>query len=586
MDDPRANANIVRIPAHPCLEGSFIEEAPMRALSRRVLWTAVTVSVAGCSAKPAPPPEATAPVGAPLYDNLGTYHRAVTTQSAEAQQYFDQGMRLSWAFNHAEAIRAFRHASTLDPQCAMCFWGVAYALGPNINAPITEDAAKEAWTAIEHARAATGVSEKEKAFIEALAKRYAADPRAERVPLDTAYAQAMREMVARYPDDLDAATLFAQSLMDTSPWNYWDLQGNPRELTNDVLRSLESVLARDPHHIGAIHLYIHAVEASPNPKRAEPYADRLAGLVPGAGHLVHMPGHIYLRTGRYHDASLANDNAVKADEAYLKNNPVAGNMTYEVGYVPHNFHFFVTSASLEGRQADALKAAEEVRAKAPEAMLRDPAMGGMVQHMRLSPLYTKVWFGMWDHVLEEPAPPSDIPFLTAMWHFSRGLAFAAANRLTDAEAAHKVIRALKGDASLKTTYVSSVNTASAIVEIADEVLAGTIETRHKRADSAVRYFARAAALEDTLTYMEPPDWPVPVRQLQGAALLQLGRAREAEAAFRADMKKFPDNGWSLSGLLSSLERQGKAAEATTVKARLEEQWRRADVKVAGGMRVP
>jgi tetratricopeptide (TPR) repeat protein len=396
----------------------------------------------------------------------------------------------------------------------------------------------------------------------------------------------MRELAERYPDDLEAATIFAQSLMDTSPWNYWDAQGRPRAFTNEVLTALESVLKRQPDHIGAIHLYIHAVEASPDPKRAEPYADRLRTLVPGAGHLVHMPGHIYLRTGRYHDASLVNDAAVKADEGYLKSNPVAGNMMYEAGYIPHNFHFFVTSASLEGRYADALKAANEVRAKAHEDMLRDPAMGGMVQHMRLSPLYTNVWFGKWDEVLAEPAPPADVPFLTAMWNLSRGLAFAATGKLAEAEAAHNVVRTLRDEPSLKTTYVSSVNTASAVVAIADEVLAGTIDTRRKRADSAARHFARAVALENRLTYMEPPDWPVPVRQLQGVALLELGRAREAEAAFRADMKKFPDNGWSLSGLLASLEQQRKTGEVSAVKARLDEQWRRADVKVVAGRRQP
>ncbi len=522
---------------------------------------------------------------APLFDNLGNYHYAVTA-SPDAQKYFDQGMTLSYAFNHAEAIRAFQQASTLDPRCAMCYWGIAFALGPNINAPITEDAAKGAWEAIGRARdAAGGATDKERALIEALAKRYTADPKAERPPLDKAYSEAMRAVTTRFPNDLDAATLFAQSLMDTAPWNYWDTDGNPREFTNEVLGSLESVLKRQPDHIGAIHLYIHAVEASPDPRRAEVYADKLAGLAPGAGHLVHMPGHIYLRTGRYNDASVANDNAVKADEAYLKSNPVVGNMTYEVGYVPHNFHFFVTSASLEGRQADALKAAEQVRSKTPADMMRDPAMGGMVQHMFLSPLYTRMWFGVWDQVLEEPMPPADIPFLTAMWHMARGRAYLATGKLKDAEAEYAAVVRLRQDPSLKTLYVSSVNTASSIVAIADEVLAGEIDTTRRRVASAMSHFAKAVAIERDLIYMEPPDWPIPVSQLQGAALLELGRAKDAEAAFRADMKKFPDNGWSLSGLQASLERQGRTSEAAAVKERLAEQWKRADVQIVAGRRL-
>jgi tetratricopeptide (TPR) repeat protein len=536
--------------------------------------------VAGCSAAPA---QQSSGPKAPLYDNLGHYHYAITTASPDAQKYFDQGLTLSYAFNHAEAIRAFRQATTLDPACAMCYWGIAFALGPNINAPITEEAATAAWQAIEQARGiAAKASEKERAFIDALAKRYAASPKAERAPLDRAYAEAMRGVAARFPDDLDAATLFAQSLMDTSPWNYWEKNGDPRQYTGEVLAALESVLGRKADHLGAIHLYIHAVEASPNPGRAEQYADKLAALAPGAGHLVHMPAHIYLRTGRYNDASVANQHAIKADEAYFKGDPVAGNMMYEIGYYPHNIHFFVAAASMEGRQADALKAADEVRAKMQGDMLRDQAMGGMVQHMNLTPLYSKVRFGLWDKVLAEPAPPTDLPFMSAMWHAARGLAFAAQGRVKDAETERAAVAAVKDDPALKTIAVSSVNVASAIVAIAHEVLSGEIETRQRRADQAARHFAQAVTLEDDLTYMEPPDWPIPVRQLQGAALLELGRAKEAEAAFRGDMKKFPDNGWSLSGLHASLEQQGRATDAAAVKTRFDQMWRQSDIQLAAG----
>jgi tetratricopeptide (TPR) repeat protein len=521
-------------------------------------------------AKPAP--ESTLPK-APLYDNLGAYHHAITTRSPEAQKYFDQGFTLSYAFNHAEAIRSFRQGIALDPDCAMCYWGVAFAYGPNINAPITEEAAKEGFVAIEQARMhGAGATEAERAYIEALAKRYAADPKAERAPLDRAYADAMREVVKKYPDDLDAATLFAQSLMDTSPWNYWDFQGKPREFTNEVLSSLESVLARDANHAGAIHLYIHAVEASPDAARAEKHADKLAALVPGAGHLVHMPGHIYLRTGRYSDASTANVNAIKVDEAYFAGDAAAGNMMYQAGYYPHNIHFLVASASLEGRRAEALRAADELKAKTHAEMLRDPAMGSMVQHMHLAPIFTKVRFSQWDEVLAEPAPAADLHYMAAMSHIARGLAHAAQGRIKEAEAERTAMEASRDEAALKTMPISSTNMAGAVVAIGYEVLSGEIAARQKNVAEATKRFRQAVALEDGLTYTEPPDWPIPTRQLQGAALLDLGRARDAETAFRDDMKKFPDNGWSLTGLQKSLERQGKTKEAADVKARLAKAW--------------
>ena len=541
---------------------------------------ALLAMAAGCARPPAP---SSAEPRVPLYDNVGTLHHEITTSSPDAQRYFDQGLRLSYAFNHAEAIRAFRQAAAIDPDCAMCYWGVAFALGPNINAPITPEAAKEAFTAIGEARArASRASARERAYIEALAKRYAPDPAAERAPLDAAYAAAMGEVVKAHPDDLDAATLFAQSLMDTSPWNYWNADGTPRERTPEVLAALESVLKRQPDHMGAIHLYIHAVEASPDPARAAVYADRLPALAPGAGHLVHMPAHIQLRTGRFHDASRANEEAIKADEAYLAGDRAPGNMMYEMGYYPHNIHFFVTTASLEGRRADALRAADEVRAKVHTDMLRDPAMGAMMQHMQLTPLFTKLRFAMWDAVLAEPAPAEDLRYSRAIWHALRAIAHAARGDFAAADTDRAAVAAIKDDETLKTMYVSSVNTASAIAGIAYEVASGELRARQKRAGEAARHFAAAAALEDALTYMEPPDWPVPVRQLQGAALLALGRAAEAETAFRGDLKKFPANGWSLSGLQASLERQGRAADAASVARELTDAWTRADVRLAAG----
>ncbi len=542
---------------------------------KTIILALTTACAAACSAQPQPQAPRT-----PLYSNLGSYQHTISTSSPDAQKYFDQGLTLSYAFNHAEAIRAFRQAAALDPSCAMCYWGVAFALGPNINAPITEEAARDAWTATEQARSlARKASDNERAYIDALAKRYTSDPKAERAPLDRAYADAMRELAKRFPDDLDAVTLFAQSLMDTAPWNYWEKDGSPRAFTSEVLASLESVLSRKPDHAGAIHLYIHAVEASNDPARAEPYADKLAALIPGAGHIVHMPAHIYLRVGRFHDASRANEEAIKADEAYFSGDAVAGNMMYQVGYYPHNIHFFVSSASMEGRRDDALKAAADMQSKSHPDMVRDPAMGGMIQHFQLTPLFTMVRFGLWDQVLAQPAPADDLRYMKGLWHAARGLALAAGKRVPDAEKERVALAALKDDPELEKLFVSSVNVASSVLDIAYELLSGEMATRQRRTTDAIASFARAVALEDSLTYMEPPDWPIPVRQLQGAALLELGRAKEAEAAFRGDMKKFPNNGWSLSGLQASLERQGRKSDAAAVQAEFVQAWRAADTKV-------
>ena len=547
-------------------------------LIRSAVCVMAAALVAGCGRQtPAP-----AAAKAPLYQNLGSHHVAITTASPEAQRYFDQGMTLAYAFNHGEAIRAFRQGAAIDPRCAMCYWGVAFSLSPNINAPITEEAARDAFAAIAQARQyAAGATDRERGFIEALATRYAADPRAERAPLDAAYAAAMRDLARRFPADNDAVTLFAQSLMDTSPWNYWTVDGQPRPLTPEVLAALESVLARNPDHLGAIHLYIHAVEASPNVARAEQYAGRLAALAPGAGHLVHMPSHVYLRTGRYDAASESNENAIKADAAYAAGDAAPGNMTYQVGYIPHNFHFLVTTASMEGRAAEAVRAAGEVRARMHTAMFRDPGMGGMVQHMWLTPLFTNVRFARWVDVLAEPAPPVDLPYMSAVSHAARGFALVGLKRLDEAERERGALAAIKNDPALKTLYVSSVNTAARIVAIADELLAGEIDAVRGYAPLAVNHLAQAVRLEDQLIYMEPPDWPIPARQMQGAVLLELGLYAEAEQAFLDDMKKFPENGWSLSGLQAIFERQARVPEAAALKTRLQAAWRRADVAVAG-----
>jgi tetratricopeptide (TPR) repeat protein len=368
----------------------------------------------------------------PLYDNLGTHHYAIATSVPLAQRYFDQGLRLYYAFNHAEAIRAFQEAVRLDPDCAMCSWGIALAYGPNINAPMDSASGVAAYAAARRAiELDDTVSPREQALIGALAVRYVPVPPSDRADLDSAYARALGEVVRRFPDDPEAATLYAEALMDLSPWNYWTRDGEPRPDTPEVLAQLEHVTAAYPDHPGANHFYIHAVEPV-DPERAIGAAERLAGLMPGAGHLVHMPGHIYVRVGRYLDVIEANEHAVHADETYIRDqNPAFG--IYVAGYYPHNYDFLAFAASMIGRSAQAIGATEKMVSIVPQEMLREPGMT-FLQHHLTRHLQLKVRFARWDEILEEPAPEEDLPHARAMWHYARGRALAARGNAEAAEA--------------------------------------------------------------------------------------------------------------------------------------------------------
>jgi hypothetical protein len=511
---------------------------------------------------------------APLFENLGGYHHSMSTAVSLAQRYFDQGMVLCFAFNHAEAIRSFREAARLDPACAMCHWGVALALGPNINAAMDEQAGREAYQALQEAlRLRAGASEAEQAYIKALATRYAAEPPADRKALDAAYANAMRELTRRYPDDLDAATLFAEALMDTTPWNYWAEDGKPGPLTPELLSTLEGVLARAPDHPLAIHLYIHAVEASPDPGRAEAAADRLVSLVPWAGHLVHMPAHIYLRVGRYGDAAAVNEKAAAADEAYLAQTHAQG--LYPMAYYPHNIHFLWYASLMEGRSAVALRAARKLVGVLPHEQVR--AFREMEQALPV-PLFTLVQFRRWDDVLAEPELPSDFVYPRAMRHYARGLAFTAKGGLDDA-----VQEKLRLDALAKDPAVQSLETGSPpfpaprLVGIARHVLTAEIAGRQARADDEIRELQEGVKLQDQLPYMEPPYWYASVRQSLGAALLRAGRAKDAEVVYREDLKRHAHSGWSLAGLAASLRAQGRAEAAAKAQREFEAMWVHADI---------
>jgi tetratricopeptide (TPR) repeat protein len=506
----------------------------------------------------------------PLYENLGNHHYAITTRTLQAQRYFDQGLRLYYAFNHQEAIRAFEEAARLDPRSPMGAWGVALALGPNINAPMDAKASRAAYAAIRKALAlAAHASPREQALIHALAARYAANPPEDRAALDRAYANALREVVRRYPEDLEARTLYAEALMDLSPWSYWTRDGRPRENTQELLAQLDYVLKANPNHPGANHFYIHAVEAV-HPELAVPAAERLAGLMPGAGHIVHMPGHIYVRVGRYADAIQANEHAIHADESYIRDqNPAAG--IYVAGYYPHNYDFLAFAASMIGREAQTIAAADKVAALVSPEMLRAPGMTFTQNHLTRH-LQFKVRFGRWSDILQADAPEADLKHARALWHYARGRAHAANGTIGAAESDLAQVRAARDDKALASQRLE-FNTSGQILGIAAEVLAGHIA--HARGDlaGAVSHLRKAVQLEEELVYGEPPEWSVPVRQELGRVLVQAGRYAEAERAFNEDLKRFPKNTWSLKGLQQANEKR-RSAKAVAITSSAGESARR------------
>ena len=459
----------------------------------------------------------------------------------------------------------------------MCWWGAALVLGPNINAPMDEDAVAPAWEALQKATAlAPKIGAWERAMIEALGKRYVADPPADRGPLDLAYADAMRGVAARFPEDPDAGTLFAEALMDLHPWNLYTRQGDPHPWTPEITGVLETTLARAPDHPGAMHLYIHATEASKTPGRAEPYADRLAGIVPGAGHLVHMPAHTYIRVGRYNDAVLANVAATKADDSYVTQCRAQG--LYPLAYVPHNHHFLWAAACLSGQSAVALRAAVATDAKTDHEKMHQPGFGTL-QHYSLTPIYSRVRFAKWQEILDTPAPPADLAYPTGIWHYARGLALAAAGRIDDAGTELAALRTSASADNLEKVTIWDINPASQIMKIAIEVLAGEIAARRGESIAAIGHFREGARLEDELNYNEPPDWHLPVRHYLGAALVDAGQTAEAEQVYLEDLRRNPENGWSLHGLMKSLQAQGRTGEAAAVEKRFQRAWQHADVLI-------
>jgi tetratricopeptide (TPR) repeat protein len=504
----------------------------------------------------------------PLIENLGKLHHPISTTVPLAQRYFDQGLLLTYGFNHEEAINSFQEAAQLDSTCAICYWGVAFALGPNINVPMDPATIPQALDAVREARARLShASPLERSYIEAVAARYS-DTTQTRAALDSAYAVAARDLWHRFPNDDDAGTLYADALMNLAPWNYWQPDGAPRPGTQEIIATLESIVRRNPNHIGACHLYIHVVEASLQPERALACAERLPGLAPGAGHLVHMPAHIYMRVGRYNDAVIANEHAAHTDEMFIERRHPSG--LYAV-YYAHNLHFLWAATQMEGRSMESLRAARDLAKSIPLEIVRQVPP---LEYFVPTPLYALVRFGKWDDVLREPEPPEDMRFSRAIWHYARGCAFAARKQLD--EAGDELDRVTTIRVAIKDAPLG-FQTAGSVLGVAAHTLRGEIAARRGDPDMAVRELEEAVRQQDALVYDEPPPWYYPARQSLGAVLLAAGRPSEAETVYREDLKRNPANGWSLFGLAQALRAQGKTAEAAGVDERFHRAWARADV---------
>ena len=503
-----------------------------------------------------------------LMSGMGGHHHPISTKNSEAQQFFDQGLTLVYGFNHEEAVRSFRRAAELDTQSAMAFWGIALALGPCINLDVDPAHEKAAYEAVQRAMSLSqGTTESERSYIRALSQRYSIDPQANLRKLDTDYAHAMRELSGRYPDDLDAAVLYAESLMDLHPWKLWSLDGRPSEDTGEIMAVLESVLRRDPGHIGANHYYIHTMEASPRPEAAFASAYRLETLVPAAGHLVHMPAHIYMRSGDYGAAARSNVVAAETDRLYLQESRTAGSV-YDVMYYCHNLHFLAAADSMAGDFAAAKQAADELAAH----------VAGLVHDMPMAEVYVPtpflvlVRFHRWDEVLKVPAPDSNLAMTNALWHFARGSAWAAKGQVEMAEAERRSLAVGQKATPADAEFSFFFNKASAFLDLAASVLDARIAVARGETARSIEYWKEAVAIQDHLNYGEPPEWFYPVRESLGAALLRSGDHAQAEAVFRADLEQYPRNPRSLFGLWKSLQAEGRTADAEWIRREFAIAW--------------
>ena len=503
-----------------------------------------------------------------LYKDLGKLHFKVSTPNPKAQAFFDQGLILAFGFNHAEAQRAFREAQRLDPRCAMCFWGEGLILGPNINVPMMPEANAPALEAAKRAAAlAARASPVERALIEALQQRYSADPKAERPALDKEYADAMKKVAARFQGDDTVQVLYAEALMDTQPWDYWEAGGAKNKGAGaDIVGTLEKVLARNPRHPGAVHFYIHAMEASNKPEKALPHANRLAGLAPGAGHLVHMPAHIYLRIGMYRESLEANKKAMAVDERYFTTSP--SDPLYKAAYYPHNIHFVMVSAQMGGDRATALDAAAKLDASIPADVAR---MFAIMQPVKAAPYTTHAQFAEPAAILALPAASKELLLVDAMYHYARALAYATLKDEANAKLEIAVLAKMESEADFKPFAEWNVP-AKEIVQTARLVAAGRLADAMGDLDGAAKAYEDAIFIEDSLSYMEPPYWYYPVRQSLGSVRLRQGKLDAAEQAFRESLARVRNNGWALAGLAETYKRKGDAAAEKQARAALARTW--------------
>lgn len=515
---------------------------------------------------------------APLFDGLEGIHFTITTASPEAQRYFNQGMMLSYGFNHAEAARSFYEVTKLDTNCAMGWWGFAYVLGPNYNGGMEDDNYERAFTAVQKAKAlSANASAKEKALIEAIGHRYAATPPAERGELDIAYANAMKEVYAQFPNDADVGALYAESIMDLHPWDLYEKGSKqPRPWTPSILAVLEHLIQLHPQHPGAHHFFIHALEASSAPEKAIPSAQLLDSLVTGSGHLVHMPSHIYINTGDYHLGTLANIYASEVDSIYTTTCHAQG--AYPLAYYPHNIHFLVATAALEGNSTLAWQAAKSLQQHTAKDIMTE-AGWGTLQHYYTIPWYTAVKLAMWDTLLAVPEPKPSLIYPRAIWRYGRGMALLGKKDLAAAKKELAALKLLAADSSLQQLTIWDINTTADLVQIANHVLSAGVAIKEGDMKTAATLLQEAVALEDALNYNEPPDWFFSVRHHLGAVLLKQKKYEEAEKVYRDDLKIWKKNGWALSGLQQALEGLQKHEEAKTAKADFDKAWQYADFRL-------
>ncbi len=504
-----------------------------------------------------------------LINGLGDLHHPVSTHNPQAQKFFDQGLRFIYAFNHDEAARSFQHAAELDPKLAMAYWGVAEAVGPNYNDPADLDRFKKANEAVQKAvDLSSGASPSEQAYVMAMAKRFPADPNSDLKKAAEDYHDAMREVAHQFPDDLDAATLFAESGMNLHPWGLWNQDGTAREGTDEIVSTLESVIKKDPNHLGAIHYYIHSVEASNNPDRALAGANRLAALAPGAGHIVHMPAHIYIRTGDYEAAVKTNEQAAEVDRAYIKQSGAQG--IYPMMYYSHNLHFVAICGAMNGRYAEARKNADLLAANVGPHVKEMPPLEGFMT----LPVAVEVRFHHWNEILKMPAPDPAMKTTTFFWHFGRGLALAGTGKIAEAEAEYKIVSDAEAATPPDVIFQMPINNKTKdIMKIAEDVMGAKIAMAKKDTASAITMLRDAVAIQDKLNYGEPPDWFYPVRENLGGALLMTGDAAGAEKVFREDLDRNPRNPRSLFGLQQSLLLQKRDYDAGFVQKQFDASWK-------------